>query len=248
MEPPVERIERAGLQCWPGIKVEWDGSWARRASGGYTHRANSVQPFDPTDEADLDRRIDEAALWHQTRGLQPVFRLTPQAPAKLRAALDLRGWMAVDHSHVFAMPVDHHDADSRARLLSPLDPEFIAAQQKLQGYSDERTRRMSAVLAAIRVPARGILLVQDGEPVASALMDVADGVVITGNVITHKEHRGKGFALATMRSGLAWARAEGATLAALNVAADNIAGQALYRRLGYAHRYDYEYRVLGGTS
>jgi ribosomal protein S18 acetylase RimI-like enzyme len=247
MDSLVDRIERAGLQCWPGLEVEWDGSWARRASGGYTHRANSVQPFDPSDDADLDRRIEEAALWHRTRGLQPVFRLTPQAPAKLRTALDVRGWTAADHSHVFAMPLDHHDPDSRVRLLSPLDSDFIRAQQRLQGYSEERTRRMSAVLAAITVPAHGIVLFQDGEPVASALMDIADGVVITGNVITHPEYRGKGLGLAMMRSGLAWAKAKGATLAALNVAADNTAGQALYRRLGYARRYDYEYRVLEGT-
>jgi GNAT superfamily N-acetyltransferase len=74
-------------------------------------------------------------------------------------------------------------------------------------------------------------------------MAVADGIVITGNVVTDKTQRRKGYAAAMMRTGLAWAHGVGARVAALNVAADNTGGQALYRSLGYAHRYDYRYRV-----
>ena len=46
-----------------------------------------------------------------------------------------------------------------------------------------------------------------------------------------------------MRTGLAWAREAGATIAALNVAADNGAAQALYAGLGYRRMYDYAYRT-----
>jgi ribosomal protein S18 acetylase RimI-like enzyme len=46
-----------------------------------------------------------------------------------------------------------------------------------------------------------------------------------------------------MRTGLAWAKSAGANLAALNVAADNPAAQALYAGLGYARQYDYAYRT-----
>ena len=46
-----------------------------------------------------------------------------------------------------------------------------------------------------------------------------------------------------MLSGLAWAYVEGARVAALNVTADNPVGQELYRGLGYAHQYDYAYRI-----
>ncbi|MNL89120.1 hypothetical protein D3C87_2192510 [compost metagenome] len=46
-----------------------------------------------------------------------------------------------------------------------------------------------------------------------------------------------------MQTGLAWAKAQGATIAALNVQADNDAGKALYASLGYARQYDYTYRV-----
>ena len=70
-----------------------------------------------------------------------------------------------------------------------------------------------------------------------------DGIVITGNVITDPAQRRQGYAAAMMRTGLAWAREAGATIAALNVAADNDAAQALYSGLGYRKMYDYAYRT-----
>ncbi len=72
-------------------------------------------------------------------------------------------------------------------------------------------------------------------------MAIGDGVVITGNVVTDPAHRRKGYAAAMVRTGLAWAGRAGATLAALNVAADNPGAQALYRSLGYTRQYDYCY-------
>jgi ribosomal protein S18 acetylase RimI-like enzyme len=67
-------------------------------------------------------------------------------------------------------------------------------------------------------------------------------------VVTDASERRKGYGGAMMRTGLAWARSAGAAFAALNVAADNPAGQALYRGLGYSAQYDYVYRVPGAAD
>jgi GNAT superfamily N-acetyltransferase len=93
----------------------------------------------------------------------------------------------------------------------------------------------------IGVPAAGIVLRVYDRPVASALMAVADGIVITGNVITAKAERRSGFARAMMQSGLAWAYDQGARAAALNMMADNSAASGLYQSLGFRHAYDYSY-------
>jgi len=76
-------------------------------------------------------------------------------------------------------------------------------------------------------------------------MAVADGIVITGNVVTDPARRRQGLAAAMMLSGLAWAKGQGARFAALNVQADNDAAKALYAGLGYTHQYDYHYRIPG---
>lgn len=246
--PGADVVERAGLKGWPGIEVEWDGSWVRRAANGYTQRANSVQSLDPRDDADAAARVAAAVDWFENRGIRPTFRVTPLAGPNIVAALDAAGWDTVDNSHLFAMELGSTEPDPRGSLYDLLDPIFLSVQQQLRGYSDEKLGKLRALLSVVESPGKGIVLRStEGEPVATALMVVADGIVITGNVITDSSQRRMGYGAAMMRTGLAWARSAGATVAALNVGADNPAGQALYRRLGYERQYDYVYRVPGAA-
>lgn len=241
--PDAEAFERAGLKAWPGITVEWDRSWVRRAAGGYTKRANSTQCFDPDDFEDADLRVISAASWMIRHKIKPVFRTTPLASPELNATLDEAGWQSIDPSHLFAMELGDVEPDAEAILLPVLDPKFLAAAQRLQGYDDANMVAMKNLLAVFSVPVTGVVLTRDGEAVASSIMAVADGVVITGNVVTDPSRRRQGLASAMMRSGLAWAKGEGARYAALNVQADNAAAKALYACLGYTHQYDYVYRI-----
>jgi ribosomal protein S18 acetylase RimI-like enzyme len=241
--PDTLAIERAGLKAWPGIEVEWDGSWVRRAAGGYTKRANSLQCFDPDDGDDAAARLAAGVAWFEVRGIPPVVRSTPLASASLNAALDAAGWQTIDRSHLYAMELGEHEPDAQGRVTDVLDPAFIAAQQRLQNYQDIQVARLKALLAVMAVPAAGILVERDGVAIASGLMAIGDGVVVTGNVIADSTRRRQGLGAAMMRTGLAWARAQGASVAALNVQADNTAGKALYASLGYRYQYDYTYRV-----
>lgn len=240
--PDVTAFERAGLDAWPGIEVDWDGHWVRRSANGYTKRANSAQCFDPADDDDVEVRIARAVDWLGARGLPPVFRMTPLAGPALHRRLDALGWERIDHSHLFAMRIAGFRPDERVRTYAPLDPDFLAIARRLQDYSASQMAGLESLLTALRVPARATVLFADGVPVASAIHAVADGMVITGNVVTAADQRRKGYGAAMMRSGLAWAEQNGATIAALNVAADNAGGQALYRALGYERQYDYHYR------
>ncbi len=243
--PDVDTFERAGLKAWPGIEVAWDGAWVRRAAGGYTKRANSTQCFDPDDYEDADMRVISACSWMVLRRIRPVFRITPLSSPELNATLDEAGWDTIDASHLMAMELGDHEPDGGAEFLPVLDPSFLGVAQRLQAYDDATMAGMKNLLAALEVPAVGVVLTRDGEAVASSIMAVADGVVITGNVVTDPARRRQGLAAAMMRSGLAWARREGARVAALNVQADNAAAIGLYSGLGYARQYDYSYRVPG---
>jgi GNAT superfamily N-acetyltransferase len=246
--PGADVFERSGLKAWPGIEVEWDGAWVRRAANGYTQRANSVQSLDPADDADAPARIAASRAWFETRGLRPIFRVTPLTGPKTVAALDEQGWAEVDASHLFAMELGTVAADPRGEVYDLLDPKFLVVQQQLRNYPDERLERLKALLGVVAVPACGIVQYSpEGAPVATALMAIADGIVITGNVITDRTQRRKGYAAGMMRTGLAWAKQAGAGIAALNVAADNPGGQALYAALGYRRQYDYTYRIPGGA-
>ena len=115
--PRIREIEMAGLKAWPALEVERDGGWVRRAAGGYTRRANSVQCLDPADDENASARIADGRRWLESRGLTPVFRVTPLAGPHLLAALDEAGWRATDLSRVLVMSLcgGQHRARSACR-------------------------------------------------------------------------------------------------------------------------------------
>ena len=246
--PDCKTFERASLLAWPGIAVEWDGAWVRRSANGYTKRANSLQCFDPADDEEIERRLAEAVAWFAGQGLPPVVRTTPLECPALTRALDAAGWQIIDHSHLYAMPLTDPVANPDGIILDLADPLFLSAQQRLQRYGADQMRKFRALLGAMTVPACGIVVARDGEVVASGLMAIANGIVVTGNVVTDPTRRRQGLAAAMMHTGLASARDNGATVAALNVQADNAAAKALYRSLGYTHQYDYAYRIPGAPK
>jgi len=243
--PRIREIEMTGLKAWPRIEVEHDGGWVRRAAGGYTRRSNSVQSLDPTDDGNASARLAHSRRWFEARGLPPAFRVTPLAGPRLYEALDEADWRAKDLSRVPAMSLVGRtlDPDPRVDVLPVNDPRWLSAQGALQGYDAPTLKRLEAIVTVLDVPARGIVIrAADGRPLASGLMDVADGIVFAGNVVTAPAERNKGYGSAVMRSGLAWAVTAGAEVAALSVLAENTAALALYGSVGYAHVYDYHYR------
>ncbi len=246
--PTVETFERAGLMAWPGIEVDWDGAWVRRAANGYTKRANSMQCFHPADQSEAAVRLAQAVDWFTERNLPPVVRTTPLESPALTAALDAAQWRRIDHSHLYAMPLGPQRPDPGGAILDLADPLFLSAQRDLQHYQPEQMHKLQALLASMTVPACGIVVEREGNVVASGLMAIADGIAITGNVITDPARRRQGLAAAMMRTGLCWAYETGARFAALNVQADNTAAKALYASLGYTHQYDYSYRIPGGPA
>lgn len=245
--PEPQALERAALQAWPGLEVEWDGAWVRRAANGYTKRANSVQSHDPADEADAPHRLAASRDWFETRGLSPCFRVNPLTGPRVVSALDAADWRAHDRSLVLARALEAADPDPRARALAPLDPVFLAAQRELQGYDEARTERLAAILGALDLPAVGMVLVDRDAVVAAALFDIADGIMFAGNVVTAPAERRKGYGRSLMQSGLAWGCAQGARVASHNVQADNDAAIRLYESLGYRLQYDYVYRTAPAT-
>ncbi len=63
------------------------------------------------------------------------------------------------------------------------------------------------------------------------------------DIVTHPQQRGQGFAQRLIRQLLAWAAAQGADGAYLQVMLNNPPALALYQRLGFREAYRYWYRV-----
>ena len=104
-------------------------------------------------------------------------------------------------------------------------------------------RLHGAILNAIRTDCAHAVL-RDGEQVlACGLAVVERGLVGLFDIVTHPAHRRQGCGEELVRGLLAWGRERRARTAYLQVAQANAAAQALYRKLGFAERYRYWYRI-----
>ncbi len=111
------------------------------------------------------------------------------------------------------------------------------------GWTDALRRERAALLARIRRPFRLGLVTVGGEPAAGGLV-VADGELAGLFALrTQAPFRRQGLGRQLVRGLMAWAHAQGARCAYLQVEEANAPAGTLYAGLGFAHLYRYWYRV-----
>jgi ribosomal protein S18 acetylase RimI-like enzyme len=105
MDKLLHELETMVVDAWPAADaLERDG-WLLRASGGPTHRGNSVATLDATGVISLDARIDDAEAWYRQRARPALFQVGPcAAPTGLDAALAARGYVIEGAARLAAAP------------------------------------------------------------------------------------------------------------------------------------------------
>jgi len=243
--PGVREIELAGLKAWPAHEQEFDAGWVRRASGGYSKRANSVQSLDAADNANAAERLTAAAEWLAARGLPPVARVTPLAGPGFVEALDGAGWETFEPSLVLMADLadTQHEVDDKIEVSVPGGSEWLAAQQQLQGYDAHRLACLKGIVVQMAPPALGLVLRDaGGAPVASAYVAVVDRFAFLGSVVTDAAQRHRGLGRRLIQSALGLAREAGARYSTLQMLKSNAPAFGLYSGLGYRLRYEYHHR------
>lgn len=243
--PELVAAETGFLDAWPALETRWDGAWVWRYARGYTKRANAIQCQDPSDGADADARVQKLAQWSREAGIAPVFRETPLAPPDLVAALDRRGWPAVEQSRILfldAMP-SRVDVSCRVTLSLRAGPAWVTPQCALQGYDAATRRTLTDIIARMPDSATGITALDpDGRPAASVLGVAVCGLAMFTNVVTSPDHRRQGYARAAMGAALNAMADAGATRAAIHVSMGNVAAESLYAGFGFRQIGTYCYR------
>ena len=239
----IETLERRAFAAWPALRTLTRDGWVMRFADGHTKRANSINPVAPG-KGDLAMRIAAAEADYAAAGLPPVFRITPLAEPGLDEALAARGYAAFDESLVMAGPLPQGAADSDVTIdADPIASGWLADF----GRATEADARSLATLArmfAQRAKGTGFArLIRAGTPLAFAMAVPEDGDLGIFEVLSVPQARGQGLARRTLQACGAWAAAQGAARAYLQVTAGNAGAIALYRRLGLETVYRYYYRA-----
>jgi len=250
MQMPISRerlvaIERAAVAAWPALETADIDGWLWRYSGGGSQRANSVSALG-FQGADVDAAIAEAEARYRARGASAMFQVCDvNAPADLDERLQRRGYRLQEPCTALAKSIASdasggHDPDIEIGDA----PSEAWLSVYLAGITPSRRDLAPMILARVPRPRAFLLLRDRGQPAATALGVVAEGVAIAECVMTRADRRRGGAASRVMRVLEAWGAREGATITALQAVAANEPAQGLYAKLAYARVGGYHYRVL----
>ncbi|MDQ1745928.1 MAG: N-acetylglutamate synthase [Frankiaceae bacterium] len=235
---PARRIGAAELEAiaaagWRALETAPLGEWVRRASGGFTARANSAlavgDPGMPVDAA-----LDAVETWYAERSLPPRVQSIGGAVEEVLAA---RGWHDTGRHDVMTAEIAHV-----LRPLAVSDLPLVRVDAAPDEHWVAAYRAASGPLPAVAVEVltnhpNAAFLSMGNEAVARVAVDGRWAGLFAVEVAPAARRQGLGRAVSA--AALRWAVQQGARHAYLQAAGGNDAARGLYESLGFAihHRY-----------
>ena len=241
----ARRLEERALNASGAFQsLAYDG-WLLGYRAGPTKRLRCVNPF-YSSTLPLDEKIAHCVDFYAAAGLPAIFRLLPfSEPPSLDGWLVRAGWTAFERTRVLRADL----ADLPAAAGDAVEiVDAVEWQTLVAGLLDVSADALPRYIERARshpLPHAGAVIRRDGEVVACGLLKLEDDHAGLFAVTTAPVQRGRGLARAVVAALLAEAHRRGAATAYLQVTADNVAAQALYRRFGFSASYEYWYRARG---
>ncbi|NOK62726.1 MAG: GNAT family N-acetyltransferase [Chloroflexi bacterium AL-W] len=241
----IDQLEAAAFNAWPAFQQILVDGWLVRFANGYTKRANSVNRLYPSVSPN-----DELIAWceqlFQAQGLPPVFRIVGRPETQLLdTLLDQRGYRLLDRSVVMSCK------ESALNLLPTSQEELTRLSLDTWfplfcrlSHSPEHTQSThQRILEQIMPPCLFAAIFDDGQPVACGMCVLDRTLCGFFDIITHADHRGRGYGTRLMGAMAEWSRGHGAQIFYLQVAEQNMPARRLYHKLGFRDTYHYWYRI-----
>lgn len=239
----VRRLEELAWRGWPALETRDISGWHLRFAGGYSKRANSINALG--EESRVDPQI-VAELETPYRALRraPVWRLTPLAPPAMGEILAQRGYRPIERSLVQVRTLKGIDQGHPEVTIHPHPTvPWIEAFCHYSPVRAEHRDVMERMLRAIAAPKGFAFVERAGQPLAMAIGAVEGEHMGLFDVLVMPAARRQGWAQRVTETLYAWAYAQGARFAYLQVVDTNAAARPLYEAQGFRTVYGYEYRV-----
>lgn len=242
----IQKLEELSMNAWPALHtVIYDG-WVIRLAGGYTKRANSVNPLFVSSE-NTEQKIDTVEALYRSQRLPAIFKMTEAScPNGLDRELDSKCYVRIDETSVQMLELAERRQPSMSSVLygERLTDEWLKDFVRLDGHKDpEQLPIMKQIHAGIIPRTCFMTLVHNGETVACALGVLERGYLGILDVVTGLTFRNRGFGEQLLLNLLDWGRDNGASHAYLQVVRSNAPAARLYAKLGFQEVYRYWYRV-----
>jgi len=246
-EALLSRVEDAGLNASAPPQQRWIDGWLVRFSPGKAKRARCINAV-AEGRLPLAERLAECETLYRDKRLPMFVRVTPfSRPQGLDHRLGEAGFVAVDDTRVMVAAAGWPAAERlppHVELQRLALADFAEAVGGLRGSPADQRVAHAERLACLPVACEGWVLRSrdDGVVLACGQAAVEGRLVGLYDVVTASAHRGQGLARQLCSQLLAGAAQVGATVAYLQVDADNAPARAIYQRLGFVDAYGYHYR------
>lgn len=239
------QVEQACHNAWPSLRCALIGDWLLRFGDGVSRRINSANPLHPGITT-IAPQLDAFDRLYRAQALPLIVRLVSLLPSQVERELDTRGFTAEGEACTLYRDLARENFPAVApdvTITPRADAEWLSAIARLQTQSPSHASVYARVVDAIALPTGFFALRHEGHIVATACGVLHGDLVVIESVVVDEALRGHGFGKRLMTALLAWAAAQGATGACLQVVTDNIAGRALYAGLGFNRElYRYHFR------
>lgn len=237
-------IEHAGYHAWPAFEqLEMDG-WIFRFAEGYTKRANSVNVLYGTGGPIAQKVIRSEEEYHR-RNLPCIFRLLSfNDNSQIESVLDARGYELRDKSCVMVQDLQNRKFGSPS-FDSLEGNDWLACYCNLSGKELKDHATHIEMIRRIKDDHLMAVLWKDRWVVSCGLGVIHNGFFGIFDIVTHSDHRNRGYGARLVNGMLSWAVNRGAHTAYLQVIAENLPAIRLYQKLGYLPAYGYHYKIAG---
>jgi len=238
----IQQLEAVAFRMWPALKVRVYDGWLLRYARGHSKRTNSINPFGPS-TMDVHSKISYCEnLYLNEYQLDVHFRLTgAMQPTDLETHLAARGYQRWDETLVqtadlSTLPI-HGDAGFHYQTRA--NETWLQSYAAMNRVTADKMALLREILERIDLPCCFGMLDE-----AAVGLAVCDGTYVgLFDIVVAPQRRKRGLGRALVGSLLAWARAQGAQTALLQVVATNQAAIKLYTQLGFRSHHRYWYRT-----
>jgi ribosomal protein S18 acetylase RimI-like enzyme len=250
----LHELETIVVDSWPAAETAELGGWLLRASGGPTHRGNSVATLAASGPAPLSARIEQAERWYVERGQRPLFQLGPCAlPVGLDAALAARGYVVEGGALCAVAPASEvlESSAPRASAATELEASVTSSPSAEWLHVNATASRFAGAFEGFlgfvtRLGPRCRFVsvrTKTGEPAAVALGITSGERLGVYAMLTAPTQRRQGAGRAALHALARSALGHGQGELYLLVEGANVAARGLYAGCGFRDVYAYHYRA-----
>jgi ribosomal protein S18 acetylase RimI-like enzyme len=241
----IRLLEENSLNAWPAFQTALYDGWVIRFADGFSRRSNSIVPLYPSCLNVMEKiRLCEAM--YRERGQRTVFKLTPASePRELGLILSGEGYRPEAETGVRTVALRNATGAPGASVVleEAFSDEWVSVLCTLNAYDPRHHPTVHALTQLIHPPRIFASARRDGKIVGCGLGVIRQGYLSFYDIVVEKASRRQGLGRQIMTSLLEWGRRQSASMAFLQVMADNPVAMAMYDGLGFREQYRYVYWV-----